>query len=132
MKDILIKFKKAEVANYILESQSFDIRIIYEVEGKDKQANLHITKNDRDFLVLAENFILGTRKSEKNNYNMLADPSNPLSGFINIKIDKEDDVPESLGRFLTKVVNQGRMNSNSSSVPRYLIRDSLCKLSANL
>lgn len=132
MKEVVIEFKKAEVANYNLDTLTFDIRITYEVDGKQRQNIIHVTKEDKDAFELAENLLLATRKLEKGNHLKELDSEDPLANFVNIKVMNEDNIPENIARFIAKVINQGRMNANSSAVPRYQIRDQLCKLSVNL
>ncbi len=132
MQDIVITFKKAEVANYNLDTLAFDIRITYDVDGKERQNIIHVTKDDKDAFELAENLILATRKLEKNNSAQELDSEDPLANFVNIKVMNEDDVPEHIARFIAKVMNHGRMNANTNAIPRYQVRDQLCKLSVNL
>ncbi len=132
MKDISLTFVKAEAVNYYFDNQSFDVRVVYEIDGKQKQLVKHITKDDRDIVKLAENIILETRRLEKGMHSVAFSPDDPLASFVNIRIAEEDDVPERLARFVTKVMNQARMNSQSSTVPRYQLRDSICKLSSLL
>ena len=138
MKEIVVEFKKAEVGNYNLDNQSCDIRVFYEVDGKQKYGVIHVTRNDKDAFALAEDFIISTRRLEKNsrvnqsNQSISGEGQDPLANFVNIRILWEDDVPENLARFVTRVMNQGRTNSSSLTIPRYQLRDQLCKLNANL
>ncbi|MBI4441354.1 hypothetical protein HY639_04240 [Candidatus Woesearchaeota archaeon] len=132
MKEVVIQFRKAEVANYSLDTQACDIKIAYDVDGHQRHLVRHLTKNDRDFVAISEDILVEVRRLEKHAHSTLVDDANPLSGFVNVKVINEDDVPESMARFFTKVMNQAKMNSSSSSIPRYQIRDALCKLSANL
>ncbi len=132
MKEVVVKFLKAEVVNYYFENQSFDIRVVYEADCKQKQVVKHITKEDRDMVSLAENILLETRRLEKSLHNVVLPANDPLAAFVNVKIVEEDDVPERLARFVTRVMNQARSNSLASTVPRYQIRDNICKISSSL
>jgi len=131
MREVIVSFKRAEVANYILDTHDFDVRLVYDADGKQKEVMKRITKEDRDIIAVAENVVVNIRKSEKNRPGFVT-ADNPLAGFVNVKITKEDEVTENIARFLTKVMNQAKMNTLSSTVPRYQIREQLCKMAMNL
>lgn len=131
MKDIVLRFLKAEVVNYYVENGAFDMRVLYDVEGKQKQLVQRVTKENKDLQEFAEKAIIDIRKLEKQQHSIAFGGEDPLSGFVNIKVIDEDEVPERLARFAAKVITQSRMN-NYASVPRYLVREQICKLSANL